>query len=427
MASGKRNYSVWSSFWNIFNPNRNSEYSESANLLISSNPSKKLFVGDVGVDEDLDEDLDDIEVDVGEDVELTELNDTEFDSINNLPENIPINNETVTNVLNNSCNISLILKIAKTAHGKFFENQIWDLLVSPSKPKQSHTAPHDISKELNKLGGYISNISVKSTKTTSVYFSDASIFLDGLFNKTPLIAVIVKYKETKFSKDPYEIIVLNLNTPNNKNTTSPIEILLGQSIFSGVNFPFYPDIPSNKPFVEIFKHTIAKIKEQISKNRLVNDKATISQIRNINKWLEVNKAAMRLTYKLANEIKPRPSRLQIRLININKLVKSHPELLSTETCYASMPLTSYMKEMPPPPTSSIQQLIMPPQPPPPTSSIQQLIMPPQPPPPSSSIQQSIMPLPSSSSSTSTSSSTSSMTAGNTKKRSKKQRSKKHKK
>ena len=373
MASGKRNFSLWSSLWNIINPNHNSEYSESANPLISSNPSKKLFseqetsvvedVGDVdlddikvdvGLDEDVDdEDLDvgDIEVDVVEDLELTKLNDTEFNSINNLPENIPINSETVTNVLNNSCNISLILKIAKTAHGKFFENQIWDLLVSPSKPKQSHTAQHDISKELNKLGGYISNISVKSTKTSTVYFSDASIFLDGLFNKTPLIALIVKYKETKISKDPYEIIVLNLNTPNDKNATSPIEILLGQSIFSGVNFPFDPDIPSDKPFVEIFKHTIAKIKEQISKNRLVNDKATISQIRNINKWLEVNKAAMRLTYKLANENKPRPSRLQIRLININKLVKSHPELLSTQTCYASIPLTSYIKEMPPPTSS----------------------------------------------------------------------------
>jgi len=184
------------------------------------------------------------------------------------------------------------------AHGKEWENQIIAVIVSSEDLEeamnQPYTAPHDISKELNKKSGR--NVSIKATGSNRVDFGDAGRVIEALKKDgSPLEAIVVKYQQNGQQKEPKEVIRVDLSKGK--------DILFG-SVMT-------PE----------FRERILNLSHRLKQYE--NPKKDIKELQD-----EMKKAGayMILAPKVGHKGK-RFGRLQISLSNIQKLIKEHPDLV----------------------------------------------------------------------------------------------------
>ena len=190
------------------------------------------------------------------------------------------------------------------AHGKFWENQIISIVVSPSKREEanvSHTARHDIDKALNKLSG--KNVSIKATGTKGVDFGDANRVIENLEKDSPLEAIVIRYKQQGNTKQPTSVTRIDL--------TQKSELLLGNNFNSEM------------------KERVKKLDTMLK----TGDNSYKKFAETLQKDMKENGAFMSIRPKVGNKAKKRAGRLQISLTNIEDLINKHPEIvIENEGC-----------------------------------------------------------------------------------------------
>jgi len=186
-------------------------------------------------------------------------------------------------------------------HGKEWENQIISVVVSPSRHAEayglSHTAIHDIPKELNKKNPG-TNVSIKATGTNKIDFGDARRTINNIHNEnSPLEAIVVKYKQRGNQKIPQSVYRIDLTKGKDK--------LLG-------------DIPK-----EELDEKINKLDAMVKKG----DPAYKTYAKEVQKYMFSKGSVMILTPKKGNQEKKRAGRLQISLSNVEKFARDNPHLV----------------------------------------------------------------------------------------------------
>jgi hypothetical protein len=183
------------------------------------------------------------------------------------------------------------------AHGQEWEDDLVSIFVSPSKREMmnevSYTSVHDIPKALNKLTG--KNVSIKATKTKRVDFGSAIRTLDNVTNDSPLEVVVVQYEQVGNKKRPKSVSRLDF--------TNAKEFLFGNGNLETIKEDF-------------------NILDTMLKTNDPKYKIKAKEIRDA-----MPGSYLSVAPKVGNLTKKRAGRLQISLMNIDKLKREHPELI----------------------------------------------------------------------------------------------------
>jgi hypothetical protein len=190
-------------------------------------------------------------------------------------------------------------------HGKQWENEIISVVVSPSNLEeafsQSHTAVHDIPRHLNKANPLV-NVSIKATGSNRIDFGDAKRTINNIEKQdSPLEAIVVSYSQSGNTKIPKNVMHIDLTNGRDK--------LLGL-------------IPSSELHARV---------ERLDRMVKSGDPLYKNEVKELQKYMKQNGAALVVAPKIGNKEKGRSGRLQISLPNIRKFSEANPHLVVSDT------------------------------------------------------------------------------------------------